>query len=107
MDCFPERGKLNVEGCALSGGRTYIDFSCMLFDYTVADGQAQACAAAVRFGGEKRVENSMNVLAGNARAGVGNFDFDAAIVGGAPDFEHAAGCQWGAGGAEQLSEGVP
>src|SRR6266852_7033531 len=66
MDCFPERGKLNVEGCALSGGRTYIDFSSMFFDYTVADGQAQACAAAVRFGGEKWVENAMNVLAGNA-----------------------------------------
>src|SRR6202158_1024047 len=90
MDCFLERGKLNVEGCALSGGRTYIDFSCMLFDYTVADGQAQACAAAVRFGGEKRIENAMNVFAGNARAGVGHFDLDAAIVGGGADFEHPA-----------------
>src|SRR5260370_1295574 len=90
MDCFPERGKLNVEGCALSGSRTYIDLSCMLFDYTVADGQAQACAAAVRFGGEKWVENTMNVLAGNARAGVGNFDFDAAIVGGCATSERVS-----------------
>src|SRR6266849_8331065 len=91
MDCFPERGKLNVEGCALSGGRTYIDFSCMLFDYTVADGQTQACAAAIRFGGEKWVENSMNMLARNASTGVGDFDFDTSIVGGGTDFEHAAG----------------
>src|ERR1700682_930267 len=91
MDCFPERGELNVEGCALSGGRAYIDLSCMLFDYTVAHGQAQACAAAVGFGGEEGIEDARNVLAGNAGAGVGDFNFDAAIVGGGADFEHTAG----------------
>ena len=63
----------------------------MLFDYTVADGQAQACAAAVRFGGEKRVENAMNVLARDTCARVRDFDFDAPVVGGGADFEHAAG----------------
>jgi hypothetical protein len=91
MDCFPERGELNVEGCAFSRGRTYIDLSGMLLDYTVADGQAQAGAAAIGFGGEEWVENAMNVLARNACAGVGDFDFDAAIVSGCADFKHAAG----------------
>src|SRR5437879_1103776 len=90
MDCFPERGELNVEGCAFSGGRTYIDFSCMLFDYTVADGQAQPCAAAVGFSGEKRIENAMDVLARNTCARVCNFDFDTAVVRGGADFKHTA-----------------
>ena len=63
----------------------------MLFDYTVADGQTQTCAASVGFSGEKRVENAMDVLARNAGASIGDFDFHAAIVGGSSDFKHAAG----------------
>src|SRR5258707_1177510 len=91
MDCFPERGEFNVEGCAFSWGRAYIDFSCMLLDYTVADGQTQACAAAVGFGGKERIENAMNVLARDACSCVCDFDFHAAVVGGGADFKHAAG----------------
>jgi len=40
--------------------------------------------------GEKRIENAMNVLAGDARASVDHFDFGPLVVGGGTYFEHAA-----------------
>src|SRR2546430_1746687 len=52
MDRFADSGELDVEGRSLSGCGADIDFSSMLFDYTVADGQAQARTAAIGLGGE-------------------------------------------------------
>src|SRR5579859_1303189 len=78
----------------------------MLFDYTVADGQAQTRAAAIGFGGEKRVENPVNMLAGDASAGIGHFNFHAAIVGGGADFQHAAGRHGVASVQKQIQENL-
>src|ERR1700682_6837022 len=91
MDRFSHSGELDVEGCTFAWGGPDIDFSSMLFDYTVADGEAKAGAAAARFGREKRIENTMNVLARDASPGVGNLHRDAAIVSGGAHFQHAPG----------------
>src|SRR5258708_12665652 len=80
MDSFPHRGEFDVERRALAGGGANINFSSVLFDYTVADREPQTGAASARFGGEKWIENAMNVFARNSRASVHNFHFDAAIV---------------------------
>src|SRR5690242_3555916 len=90
MDRFAGSGELDVERGSLSGRGAYIDFSSMLFDYTVADGKAQAGAAAIGLGGEERVKNAMDVLAGNACAGIRNFHFNAAVVRHRADLQHAA-----------------
>src|ERR1700676_1264293 len=90
MDRFPYRGELNMERSALPGCRTHIDFSGVLFDNAVAHRKTEARAAAAGFGGEERIENAVNVLAWNARAGIGNLDFDAAIVRGGAHLEHSA-----------------
>src|SRR5256885_2378483 len=106
MDCFPERGEFNVEGCAFSRGRAYIDLSCMIFDYTVADGQAQAGPAAIRFSGEEGIENAMYVLTRNACTGVRDFDFDAAVVSSGADLEHSAGGHGIAGIKKKIEENL-
>src|SRR5580693_5366928 len=62
----------------------------MFFDDAVAYGEAQACAAAGGFGGEKRIEYTVNMFARNAGASVDDFDFDAAVVGARADFQQAA-----------------
>ena len=90
MDRFPYRGEFDVEGCALAGSGANINFSSVLFDYTVADRKPQTGAAAAGLGGEKRIENAMDVLARNARAGVDNFHFNAAVVRGGAHFQHSA-----------------
>src|ERR1700676_5685243 len=90
VDRFPHSGELDVEGGTFAWCGADIDFSSMLFDYTVADGEAKAGAAAARFGGKKRIENTMNVLARDASPGIGNLDLDAAIVSGGAHFQHAA-----------------
>src|ERR1035438_1747732 len=90
MNRFPDRGEFDVEGCALAGSGANINFSSVLFDYTVADRETQAGAAAAGFGGEKRIENAMDMFARDAGAGVDNFDFHAAVVGRGADFQHSA-----------------
>src|SRR5256885_13619605 len=90
MRRMTDSGEMDVDVRSRSGPGAESDFSSMLVDYSVADGQAQARAAAVRLGGEKRVENAMNVFPGDARAGVGNFHFDAAVVRGGAHLQHAA-----------------
>src|SRR5262249_31110718 len=89
MDGFPDGRKLDVEGSAFSGRRAHIDFTGMFFDDSVADGEAQTGAAAAGFGGEKWIEDAMDVFAGNARAGIGNFDFHAAVVSRRANFQHS------------------
>ena len=44
----------------------------------------------VAFGGEEWIENAMEMLGRNARAGVGDFDFHGAVVRRRADFQHAA-----------------
>ena len=90
MDRFPDCGEFYVEGRTFAGSRANVNFSSVLFNYTVADGQAQSSAAPAGLGGEKGIEDPMDVIARNARAGVSDFDFDAAIVGGGAHFQHAA-----------------
>src|SRR5260370_3912731 len=90
MDRFPHSGELDVEGSAFAWRGANVNFSSMLFDYTVADGEAKAGAAAAGFGGEKGIEDAMDVLAGNAGAGVGDFAFDAAVVYGGAHFPRSA-----------------
>src|SRR5450755_132234 len=90
MDRFPYRGEFDVEGCALAGGGADINFSSVLFDYAVADRQPQAGAAPAGFGGEKRIENAMDVFARNARASVHNFHFNAPVMRGGAHFQHSA-----------------
>src|SRR5258708_19699105 len=90
MDRFPHSGELDVEGSAFAWRGANVNFSSMLFDYSVADGEGKAGAAAAGFGGEKGIEDAMDVLARNAGAGVGDFDFDAAVVSGGAHFQHSA-----------------
>ena len=79
-----------MERRALAGSGANINFSSVLLDYTVADRKPQTGAAADGFRSEKRIENTMDVLARDARAGVHHFHFDAAIVRGGTHFQHAA-----------------
>src|SRR5438876_4616781 len=90
MSRFPGRGELHVERSALPGRRAHVNLSRVLLDDAVADRQAEPGAAAVRFGGEKRIKNAVDILAGNSRAGIRDFDFDAAILRGGADFQHSS-----------------
>src|SRR4051794_4140777 len=90
MDRFPDCGEFYVEGRAFAGSRANVNFSSVLFNYTVAHGEAQSGAAAARFGGEEWIEDAVNVISRNAGAGVGNLDFDAAIMCSGAHFQHTA-----------------
>ena len=76
----------------------------MLFNYTVAHGQAESGAAAVGFSGEKGIENTVNMLAGNTRTGVDDFDLNAAVVRGGAYFQHASSGHGVASVQEQIKE---
>src|SRR5882757_3233719 len=90
MDRFPHRGEFDVEGCALAGRGANINFSSVLFDDAITDRKPQAGAAPAGFGGEKWIENPMDVLAWNTRASVDDFDFHAAVMRGSAHFQHSA-----------------
>src|SRR5579885_2881676 len=103
MNRFPHSGKLDMERGALSGRGTNVDFSGMFFDDAIADGEAQASAAAIGLGGEKGIEDAMNVLARDSGSRIGNFDFDGAVVRGGANLDHAAAGH-GIAGVEQQIE---
>src|SRR5450432_1211764 len=104
MDRFPHGWELDMERCALAGSRADINFSGMLFDDAIGDGQAQAGAATGGFRREKRIEDAMYMFARNAGSGVGDFDFDAAIVRGGANFQHAAAGHGVAGAEKKIEE---
>src|SRR5439155_17089184 len=62
----------------------------MLLNNAVTYRQTEAGAAATGFGREERIKDAMNVLAGDPSACVRDFDFDAAVMRRAPDFEHSS-----------------
>ena len=62
----------------------------MLLDDAVAHRKAQPGAAAGGLGGEERIEDAMQMFGRNARAGVGDFHFDRAVLRRGADFQHAA-----------------
>src|SRR5579883_84635 len=76
----------------------------MFFDDAITDGEAQAGAAAIGLGGEKGIEDAMNVLARDSRSGIGDLDLDAAVVRGGANFEHAAAGHGVAGVEEQIEK---
>src|ERR1700760_4074569 len=90
MNRFPYRGEFDVERRALAGCGPNINFSSVLFNNAVADGEAETGAAPGGFGGEKRIEDAVDVIARNACPGVDDFDFDAAVVSSGTYFKHAA-----------------
>src|SRR5437016_4580795 len=90
MDRFLDRGEFYVERSALARRRADINLSGMLLDNAVTHGKTEAGAAAAGFGGEKRIKDAMNVLAGDASARVRDFDFDASVMRCGPDFEHSS-----------------
>src|SRR5208283_6008092 len=63
MNRFPHRRKLHVEGRAAPRRGTHINLPGMFLDDPVAHGQAQTRAAASWLGGEKGIENLMDVIA--------------------------------------------
>src|SRR5216683_570861 len=63
----------------------------MFLDDSVAYGKSQAGASTTGLGGKKRIENPVNVFAWNSRAGIHDFDFDAAVVRAGSHFQDAAG----------------
>jgi len=52
----------------------------MLLDDSVADRESQTGASTAGLGGKKRIKNPIDVFARNPRAGVHNFNLDAAIM---------------------------
>src|SRR5262249_7842989 len=90
MDRFPDCGEFNVEGRALAGSGANVDFSSVLLNDAIADGKAQSGASPARFGGEKGIEDAMDVIARNAGTGICHFDFHAAVVRCCSDFQHSA-----------------
>ena len=55
-------------------------FPAVFLDDAVAHGEAQAGAAAGRLGGEEGIEDAVDMFARDAGTGIGDFDFDAAVV---------------------------
>ena len=80
MHGFPHRREFQSERRAFPGRGADVNFSSVFFDDAVADGKAQAGAAAAGFGGEKWIEDAVQIFARNPDAGVGDFDFHVAIA---------------------------
>src|SRR4029077_19997600 len=91
MNWLPHRWQLDVECCAFAGRGADIHFSRMFLDDSVAYGKSQAGASTTGLGGKKRIENPVNVFAGNSCASIDDLNLDASIVRTGPHFQDAAG----------------
>ncbi len=72
----------------------------------MADGQAQARAFAFQFGGEKGIKNLMQILFGDAGAGIDNGDLNEIIAGNPGDGQGAALGHGLAGIHEEIQENL-
>src|SRR5580704_6938794 len=78
----------------------------MLFDDAIAYREAQTGAAPSGFRREERIKNAREILALNAHARVGYFDFYGAVVCGSAHLEHAAGRHGVFGVQEKIQENL-
>src|SRR5579875_174056 len=107
-DCLSDQRKFHDEGGAAAGGAVHADFAGVLLDDAIGDGKTQPGAAAVAgcrlaFGGEERIVDTMDVLLGNAAAGVRNPHLHVMTVVGA-DGQRAAARHGVLGVQEQVQE---
>src|ERR1035441_2769783 len=70
---FPYCGKFQPEGRSATDHAVHLDQSRMFLDDSVGYSEAQAGASTDSFGGEKWIENLVEMLSGNSHAVVGDF----------------------------------
>ena len=74
----------------------------MFLDNSIAHGKAEARATAIGLGGEKRIEDAVDVLSSNASAGIRDLDLDGSVMRRGTDFEHSPAGHRIAGIQEQI-----
>src|SRR2546422_9282973 len=81
MDRLPRHRhrKLHAEGSALAGSGAHVDLPSVFLDDAVADRKPKSGAAAGGLGGEERIKDADQVLAGDSDARIGDLDFDITI----------------------------
>src|SRR5260370_17470822 len=87
MDCFPDRRELEVKGCAFARRGAHINLSGMFLDNSIAHRKAEARATAIGLGGEKRIEDAVDVLSSNASACIRDLDLDGSVSRRGADFD--------------------
>src|ERR1700675_4426846 len=90
MDRFPGYGEFKPERCSLARRRPDVYFARMLFYNAVAHRKTQPGAASGGLGGEEGIENTVEVLRRNTRAGVGDLDFHGTVLRGGAHLNHSA-----------------
>src|SRR6202007_2021065 len=68
MNRFPGRGEFEPEGSAFTGRGPHIDLARMFLDDSITYRKSQARAAPGRFRREERIEDPLQILAGNSGA---------------------------------------
>src|ERR1700693_2968349 len=90
MDGFLAYREFEAERSAFARSAADLDGAAVLLHDAVADRKPQARSFAGGLGGEEGVENTVEQLAGDAHAGVGDLDIHGSILCRGADLDHAA-----------------